>query len=84
MKSPNNNSSSPPWNLDNSPTDDEMDTIADNFNIPSPPTTTPKANDKDVTRLSPGPNNFETQVQGLHFSEQYPCSIANPIGFEKT
>jgi hypothetical protein len=63
-----------------------MDTIADNFILPSTPATPApaEATGEDVTRLSSGPNNFEVEVRGLRFSEQYPRSIANPIGFQKT
>lgn len=79
------NSSLTPWSRSNSPTgDDEMDTIADNFNIPSPPTAPLEAIGEDVTILSSRPNNFEGEVHGLRFSEQYPRPIANPIGFQKT
>ena len=66
------------------PTDDEMDTIADNFNLPSTPAAPLEAIGEDITSLSSHLNNFEGDLHGLHFSEQYPCPIANPIGFQKT
>ena len=70
--------------LSEGPTDDEMDTIADNFNLPSTPTAPLEAIGEDVTSLSSRPNNFKGDLHGLRFSEQYPRPIANPIGFQKT
>ena len=39
-----------------------------------------------AVRVSPntGPNDFEAEVQGHRFSEPYPRSIANPIGYQMT
>jgi hypothetical protein len=71
---------SSPWSFSNSPTDDEMEIIADHFYLPSTPNNPPEAIDEVVT----GPNNLEVEVRGLRFSEQYPRSIANPTGFQKT
>jgi hypothetical protein len=76
-------SSSSPGIISNSPSDDEMETIADNFNLPSPPTA-PEAMDEDVSRLPSGPNDLEEEVQGHRFFEQYPRPIGNPVRFQKT
>ena len=85
LKTVDENSSSAPWNLSNSPTDDEIETIAENFNLPSTPSTPPEAIHEDITSLvSSGPNDFEAEVQGHRFSEPYPRSIANPIGYQTT
>jgi hypothetical protein len=76
-------SSSSPWIIPNSPSDDEMETIADNFNLPNPPTA-PDAIDEDVDELPSGPNILEIEVQGRRFFEQYPRPIGNPVGLQKT
>lgn len=78
------NSSSSSCNLQHPPTDDEMDTFADNFDLPSTSAAPSEAIGEDVAGLSSGPNNFEVEVQGHRFIEQYPRSIANPIGCQKT
>ena len=53
------------------------------FPVHPPPPPPPEAIGKDVTSLSLCPNNFEGDLYGLHFSEQYPRPITNPIGFQK-
>ena len=76
------NSSSSPWDISASPTDDAMETFADNFNLPNAPAAAAaplhEAIGEDV------PNNFEAEVRGRRFSEPYPRSIASPIVFQKT
>ena len=73
--------------ISTSPTDDAMETFADNFNFPNAPAAPLHeaiGEDARVTRLPSAPNNFEAEVEGLRFSEPYPRSIANPIVFQKT
>ena len=75
-----------PLNRPNSPGDDKMETIADNFHLPGSTITPTESIAEDHTRpsLPANDHDVEEEVQGLCFSLPYPCSIANPIGFRKT
>ena len=70
-----------------SPTDDEMDIIADNFHLPTStlsPSESIGENPPQAHDPSSPTNNVEAEVRSLRFCQPYPRSIANPIGFRKT
>jgi hypothetical protein len=83
LKTHHENSSSSPWDImiSTSPTDDAMETFADNFNLPIAPACAAAPLHEAIGEDAP--NNFEAEVRG-RFSEAYPRSIANPIFFQKT
>jgi hypothetical protein len=84
LKTPEQNHPSSPWIIPNSPTDDEMETFADNFNLPELFVTPSESIVEDITRPPSSAKNVEVEDQALRFSQQYPRPIANPISFQNT
>jgi hypothetical protein len=85
LKTPDEDYPSSPWSRPNSPTNDEMDTIADNFHLPWSTVAPSESIGEEPPSLSLQANNVEVEdVRGLRFSLPYPRSIANPVGFQKT
>jgi hypothetical protein len=73
-----------PCTLHDSPTDDEMDTIAENIVLPISFVTPSESIGEDLTRPASIDNNPEVEERALRFSQQYPRLIANPIRLQRT
>ena len=67
-----------------SPSDDEMQTIADNIHLPWSSEATTNSPDHAPAIPTSLARAVNEEVRGLRFSLPYPRSIANPIGFKKT
>ena len=84
LKTQDENTSTDWWDLSNNPDDDAMDTIADSFHYRSTPADPPNTIGENMSPSRPKNNEPDVDVRSLHFSEQYPHSIATPLGFQKT
>ena len=84
LKTPDGNAPFSPCILHDTPTDNKMDTIAEKVVLPIIFDTPSEPIGEDVTRPALTDHILHGEKCALHFSQQYPCLIANPIWLQKT